>query len=179
LRCCICDFVFVSFMHSCIARVAGLLSDLAVCQTKTHDYCLIVAAACLRAALHSTCVCVDRLTTHTVNIGNTRESRVNIQSDRTTEDCETFRGSRRHVPTYNWEASFLVPDFTSIRHADRSHYGCRYVESLTVEGAALRSSLRRNVSVNWKASATSVTGVCYNEVSSSWGSSTRFPPPTL
>jgi len=57
LRCCICDFVFVSFVHSCIACVAGLLSDLAVCQTKTRDYCLIVAAACLRAALHSTCVC--------------------------------------------------------------------------------------------------------------------------
>jgi len=57
LRCCICDFVFASFVHSCIARIAGLLSDLAVCQTKTRDYCLIVAAACLRAALHSTCVC--------------------------------------------------------------------------------------------------------------------------
>jgi len=44
-------------VHSCIARVAALLSDLAVCQTKTHDNCLTVAAACLRAALHSTCVC--------------------------------------------------------------------------------------------------------------------------
>jgi len=53
--------VFVSFVHSCIARVAGLLSDLAVCQTKTRDYCLLVAAACLRPGLHSTCVCVYRL----------------------------------------------------------------------------------------------------------------------
>jgi len=59
-----CDAVFVisSLLvlctHvQCIARVAGLLSDLAVCQTITRDYCLIVAAACLRAALHCTCVC--------------------------------------------------------------------------------------------------------------------------
>ena len=109
-------------------------------------------------------MCVDRLTTHTVNIGNTRESRFNLHSDRTTEDCETVLDSRRHAPTYNGDASFRVPDSTSIRHADRSHYGRRYIESLTVEGAALRSSLRRNVSANWKASATTATSATESKV---------------
>ena len=58
MRCCICDFVFVSFMHSCRARVAGLLSVLEVCQTKTRDHCLRAAAALLACCVtFHVCVC--------------------------------------------------------------------------------------------------------------------------
>jgi len=127
LRCCICDFVFVSFVHSCITRVAGLLSNLAVVRQNTRDYCLIVAAACLRAALHSTCVCRPVNYTYGQHWEHTQKpSQPTVgPDDRGLRNVSGFSTARANV-----QRRRVIPrarDFTSIRHADRSHYGRRYV----------------------------------------------------
>ena len=162
LRCCICDFVFVSFVHSCIARVAGLLRDLAVCQTKTREYCLIVAAACLRAALHSTCVCRPVNFTYDQHWEHTRKpSQPTVgPDDQGLRNVSGFSTARAYV-----QRRRVIP--RARLHVNPSRWQ-----------VALRSSLRRNVSVNCKASATTATSITESKVARNAEHPILTPNPT-
>jgi len=148
LWCCICDFVFVSFVHSCIARVAGLLSDLAFRQTKTRDY-LILGAARLQAALHFTFVCrplnyiYGQHWEHTRNPSQPTDG----PDDRGFRNVSGFSTARANV-----QLRRVIP--RARLHVNSSRWQ-----------VALRSSLRCKVSVNWKASATTAASVTESKVS--------------